>query len=292
MAYTVPPPSLIPSALTTVGGVGTWVNGADPQGINVTQNIGFVASVVPLINAASRYMFNIMSRNSFLAHPVNEVRKGVGTDNLMLREWPVLALSSFSIGPLAIAAQTVDGATGYVLEAWDGYGAGNAQRLWSIGRCLSDGPAGNVINYVAGYAILDEPAAAAAAVWVQAPQGRFARDYRVKTAAGVLMTPVTGTPSAGQYNAPTSPTDPDQVPYIFSAADIAANLQVLISYSYIPADIDYACAKWVGEAVMYRSRIGMQSKSLGGQETVTFKIKEAPDDVVAIMQQFSRNISV
>jgi hypothetical protein len=49
--------------------------------------------------------------------------------------------------------------------------------------------------------------------------------------------------------------------YQFSAADVGAS--VLLSYSYVPSDIEDACVTMVGDRYKAKDRIGYVSKSLG-----------------------------
>jgi hypothetical protein len=73
--------------------------------------------------------------------------------------------------------------------------------------------------------------------------------------------------------------------YTFSAADAGANL--LVSYGYIPADLAIAVMDWVSDRMAYKDRVGTQSKSLGGQETVSYLVKSMPDFVKMSLQQYA-----
>ena len=46
--------------------------------------------------------------------------------------------------------------------------------------------------------------------------------------------------------------------------------------------------EWVGYRFKARDRIGQKSKSLGGQETVSFETGRAPDIVFGLVQPFKR----
>jgi hypothetical protein len=74
--------------------------------------------------------------------------------------------------------------------------------------------------------------------------------------------------------------------YTFSAADAGA--AVVLTYGYIPADLGFCCLDWAAELYSYRSRIGQRSKSLGGQETLSFIVKDVPDFVATALQPFKR----
>ena len=100
------------------------------------------------------------------------------------------------------------------------------------------------------------------------------------------MTAVAASPATGQYIAPTS----SNCFYQFAAGDV--NAAVLISYSYVPADIEDACINIVGERYSYKSRPGLVSKSLGGQETMSYSQKDMPDYITTMLQPYKRVIQV
>lgn len=77
--------------------------------------------------------------------------------------------------------------------------------------------------------------------------------------------------------------------YSFSPDDAGANVQ--LTYGYMPADLAACCIDWVAERYAYRSRIGQHSKSLGGQETMTFIVKDMPDFVAARLQPYRRVVT-
>jgi hypothetical protein len=114
---------------------------------------------------------------------------------------------------------------------------------------------------------------------VQAPYGNWASDVSVVYLNGLPLASVTGTPRAGQYAVV------DGV-YSFAAAD--AGSTVLVSYGYVPADLASCCMDWVADRYAYRSRIGQSTKSLGGQETVSFIVKDIPDFVANALGPYRR----
>ena len=95
------------------------------------------------------------------------------------------------------------------------------------------------------------------------------------------LEPVTGAPNAGQYAVVNGA-------YNFSQGDAGA--QILLSYGYVPADLASCCIDWVAERYAYRSRIGQHSKSLDGQETMAFIVKDIPDFVLTALQPYRRLI--
>jgi hypothetical protein len=144
------------------------------------------------------------------------------------------------------------------------------------------------VTYTAGFVVQKEAQTVPASpgpytVAVNAPNGNWAVDQGVTYANGTALTLVTGTPSTGQYSVSNGT-------YTFAAGDASA--AVLISYSYIPADIEQACIEMVGERYNYKNRIGTVSKSLGGQETVSFSQKDMPDFIKTMLQPYRRVILV
>jgi hypothetical protein len=96
--------------------------------------------------------------------------------------------------------------------------------------------------------------------------------------------PMALTPTQGQYSVtPLISVTPGV--YTFAAVD--AGTDVLTSYGFIPADLAIAVMDWVSDRMAYSQRVGIQSKSLGGQETVSYLVKSMPDFVRISLQQYA-----
>ena len=67
-------------------------------------------------------------------------------------------------------------------------------------------------------------------------------------------------------------------------------LPVVVSYTAgyatTPPDIGQAAVELVGEAFRRRDRIGLASKSLGGQEVIAFSLKDMNDTVRALLAPY------
>ncbi len=202
---------------------------------------------------------------------------------MLLKHWPVTGISQLSTGGVTIARAQAPAASGYVLEPWDGTPSGFQQKLSLRGFLFERGDSNISITYEAGYKVVDElrsiPASASYTLVAESPYGSFACGHSVTYANGAAMTKVQSAPAVGQYTL----TDGT---YTFAAADAAA--QVLLSYSYIPADIEHACVALVAERYRYRSRIGEVSKSLGGQESMSYSQKDMPEFVKTLLQPYRR----
>lgn len=79
--------------------------------------------------------------------------------------------------------------------------------------------------------------------------------------------------------------------YVFTRG--AANVQInyTAGYASIPSEIEQACIELVSMRYRERDRIGHASKSLAG-ETVQFIVKDMPDSVRTILNNYKKVISL
>lgn len=308
------------SDLTTLQGVKMWAFGDGSNSPWPQSGAGLASLDIQLgalITAASRAALSLLQRPNILYRTVNEMRDGTSTPWLLLREWPVSSIQTLFIGNIAVPARpnltassavstSPYGPAGYVLEPWDGNPPGKPQKLSCDGFRYHGGNFNVSISYSAGYAVIGEAATPVAAgtapnpavpyVIPAQPWGRWAADISVSYAGGAALTriPAGGTPTVGQYIAPSYPASlqaPVTFPafYTFNAADVGANL--LISYSATPWDLDQAVAKWVGEWMAYRTRRGEKSKALpSGGGTATFDLSAMPEDVKMMLNFYRKAI--
>jgi hypothetical protein len=264
--------------LTTLAAVKSWL------GITVDTSD---ATLAQTITAVSRFTYNLLNRPSLFSHAVTERRDGVGNSRILLRQFPVLSVQSLSVDNVAIPASPLPGANqanpnGWLLDPWDGTVPGKLQALDLYGYGFGRGRQNIIASYTAGYAVTDEAQTIAAqSVTVDAPSGPWGADIGVKFAdTGTSLVKVAADPATGQYALDAA------VPgkYKFSADDNAK--AVLVSYSFVPADVAQFCLEMIAERWTYRGHIGMVSKSLGGQETVTFSQKEMPAALALMIQPY------
>jgi hypothetical protein len=97
--------------------------------------------------------------------------------------------------------------------------------------------------------------------------------------AGPALTAVSGPPAQGQYSVS------DGV-YAFSAAD--AGQSVLISYGFVPQDLAQAALELAAYRFRAAERIGVRSKSLGGQETIAYDMSPITAPIQAMLQPYKR----
>lgn len=280
-----------PYDLTTVAAVQAWSPSATAANSAITQT---------LISQTSRTILTQLNRGSILPTSYTEQRNGNGKNRMVLSNWPVISFQSLVIAGLLIpqAQPIVNGSPyvpGWILDTQpDPFGPGIMQSIWLRGYTFSAGyqgfPAiGGVqsvtLTYMAGYQVTGEAQTVPATpgpytVAVNAPLGAWGSDSGVTYAlTGLPLLPVASSPAQGQYSVAAGV-------YTFNAADQGA--AVLISYGFIPADLALACTQWVGELIAYEDRIGLRSKSLGGQETMAYDTSAIPPRVESAIQPYRR----
>ena len=237
-----------------------------------------------MITQVSRVVLNYINRSMVLPVTVTESYDGNGKDWIQLRSWPAISVISVIIGTQTVPQAAGQGQPGWSLEPSDDDPPGHMQRLSLTGYMFWKGIGNVLVTYRCGYQITDESATIDASSYTATPAavcGDWASDVGVTFASGAALTKVSASPSAGQYM-----WDADNLRYQFSAAD--AGKQVLLTYGYIPADLAMATIEWIGERYRYKDRIGQTSKSLGGQETVSFTKDQVPVFVAQGLQNFRR----
>ncbi|MET7242494.1 hypothetical protein ABZT49_03940 [Methylobacterium sp. EM32] len=236
-----------------------------------------------LITAVSRTILSAINRPSILPHSYTETRE-VGRHGLLLRAYPVtrvdaVAVAGVSVRPLVPGSGLL---AGYEIDPADEAPPGRPQMLrFGTGTPLGFAGARATVTYTAGYQVTAEAALVPPDGAVTALQlyGAWASDGGVIDADGSALTRVASAPAAGQYAADGAGG------YTFAAAD--AGRPVALTYGYVPADLANAAREWILERQAYAERVGLQSKSLGGQETVSFRIAAVPDFVAPVLQQYT-----
>jgi hypothetical protein len=253
-------------------------------------NTNSYALLTPLITAASRLLYGFMGRSAILPQLWTERYDGNG-GRLYLRQFPVISIAALTINNVAVpasplpAAGSTATASGFLLDPWDGTPPGRLQAVDVFAYAVPRGRQNVIATYVAGYQVSAEPVTVPATPFTIAtstllqPFGLFATDQGVTYANGTALTKVAGSPAIGQYAFANGT-------YTFAAADQGA--AVLISYGFIPQDLAQACIELVAERFKYKDRIGEKSKSLGGQESVSFDLKNIPDSTKLMIQPYRR----
>lgn len=280
--------------LTSLANVRAWVGSQSGQNADD-------ALLSRLIVEASQTILNYIQRADLGKTTITETISGRGERKLQLRNWPVLDVTGLRIEGTTIPESTAASVYGFFLEPVYGSSSGRAQNVgirnfnsnpYPVGgypagygmtaymptnsqleREFPRGVGNIEVDYSFGYCVQSEaatiPAASTYTITPAAPRGSWGGDLGVTLADGTPLTAIaSGTPSAGQYLPPDVSSATPRLVYTFAAAD--AGKAVLLSYNYIPAPVEQACVEMVGERYKYKSRIGLASTSLSGQETASY----------------------
>lgn len=255
--------------LTSVGNVKLW--------LDVPGNTSD-ALLARLVTAASGVVRGYLSRPYLGSTLITERYDGHGRDTITVRHGPVTSVVSIAYdGQLVTTPATGNPPTGgYLIDP----GPETVGRITLTDDTFGRGRLNVQVTYWAGYLVSAEAHNAAASLQVSQT---WLTDAGVTYANGTALTAVTGAPSAGQYAVTAGA-------YSFNAADIGAT--VLISYGYVPSDLEQAVIELVGEAYKRLSRIGVVSQSLGGQEVTTYTQKAFGEPIKLALQRFVREAPV
>lgn len=249
-----------------------------------------------MISAASRFVLGYLGRETLAARDVLEIYDGYGNSFMMLRQWPVIKINSIEFYGTRITEPSTGNprSSGYILMPTDGDPAGltGMKRLQLWGYVFPCARAAVAIDYRAGYLITDEPHVVSAPV-ADPPTPAMVKTCQLLLEDGGVryadtlepLTYVKASPAEGQY------TLVEGV-YVFNDAD--AGKEVLITYSYVPADINEAVFMLVGEQFRYKDRIGLRSKALSGGvgETVSFNRDSMTQYVEQLLQPYRKVVPV
>ena len=266
--------------LTTVANVKAWLGLPSPPTPSD-------ATLTSLVTAASRTIYAILSRTSLAPRNYTETID-IESDRVYLANWPVMRVNSVVLDGLVVPPATParpQAAIGYLLQPADGAPPGRQQALDLFGRRYHRLRQGLVVTYQAGYAMENEtwtaPSAAPYQLTAAAPFGPWATDLGVVYASsGTPLQAVKSAPAAGQYSVSAGV-------YHLSAADAGAALA--ISYGFVPQDLAQAATELAAERFRASERIGLRSKSLGGQETISYDVSGLSASVLALIAPYRRS---
>lgn len=244
------------------------------------------ATLSTLVTAASRSVMAWLGRPALIPQTYTETID-LETQRVYLRFWPVLSIGWVTwrgISIPAAAAANLDATFGYALQPGEAAPPGRPQAIDLAGGYYRPGRQSLVVSYSAGYAVMGEaqtvPAASPYQIAALQTYGPFASDLGVTYAAsGVALAPVSAAPAAGQYAVSGGV-------YTFAAAD--AGKAVALSYGYIPQDIVQATLELAATRFRAAEHIGLNSKSIGGQETIAFDTGAIPAPVLSMLQPYRR----
>lgn len=268
--------------LTTLVRLQLWLPGS-----GAGANPLFSSMIIP---DASRMIVNKLNRARLFLQTFTRIIDGVGNYQILLPDYPVLSITSLQMGsilvnpfPLPPPGQppqfpplTFGGLIGYRFVPWMNDLPGTPAVVEVLGGVFFAGVQNVKAVYQAGYAVHSELQTVPSGpgpntVTVNQPQGIWCLDNGVTYASsGIALVPVPASPATGQYIPPSDPPSTLAAlgQYTFAPGDAGAD--VLITYSFVPTDLEMACIQMCGEMFSYRDRIGQLDKSLGGQETIRY----------------------
>lgn len=259
--------------LTSLTAVKQWLN------ISSTESDSFLTR---LIDAASQFVLEYINWESFQLVEYTYRFRGSGSHKILLQNWPVVEVSQVSSGGQVIPASVFTNGMPtpgyYVSENRQG-----PQSLELTGYGFPRGLPAEII-YEAGFrtSVPFIPTTGNLTI-TPGNGGTWSKGVSV-TINGAEATLVLADPATDQY------TLSEWGQYGFSAEDIDA--PVVITYDYTPFSVSHACTELVGEWVRRKDRIGIVSKSLGGQETVSFSQSDMSSAVKSMLQPFKNVVPV
>ena len=268
-----------PFDLTTLANVKAWL------GLPTTPTLSDT-TLATLVTAASRNIYAALCRPALLPQTYTETFD-LESDRVYLRNWPVLQVASVTLDGLALPPAGVTGydpVLGYLVQLGDTAPPGRPQALDLFGRCYDRRRQRLIVGYQAGYAVESEgciaPLASPFTLSVAAPFGPWVSDLGVVHAgSGALLTAVKAAPGAGQYSVAAGV-------YRFNVGDAGAGLS--ISYGFVPQDLVQAATELAAERFRAADRIGLRTKSLGGQETIAYDLSAMSASVDALISPYKR----
>jgi hypothetical protein len=268
-----------PFDLTNLAAIKAWLGLPPAVGPND-------ATLSALITAASRSIYAALSRPNLLPQSYTETID-LETRRVTLKQWPVVNVTSVTWRGIPVPPDQnadLEASVGYALVPSDGVPPGRPQALNLFGHQYGPGRQSLVVSYRAGYAVQNEarsvPAVSPLQLQAYSPYGVWGSDLGVIYAATAApMTSVAASPGAGQYTVNAGA-------YGFSVAD--AGQSVLISYGYVPQDIAQAALELAAERFRAAERIGLRSKSIGGQETIAYDVSAVSAPIQAMLQPYRR----
>lgn len=234
-----------------------------------------------LIDAASQAVLNYISRDSFRVSSYTENFRGNGRQTRMFYTWPVISVTSLYLGGSLIpAADDVNGNPrgGWLLN--DDWATPHAS-MDLYGYIFERGVSGKV-SYLSGFQATESFDITSGDQSIVPTSGGFWLGTTSVKIDGVEATLVSSDPSAGQYCVN------DEGQHTFAPAD--AGKTAIITYDLCPWDISQAVVEFVAERYKRKGRIGVVSKNLGGQESVTFSKNSLTEDVRQLLQPYVRVI--
>lgn len=245
-----------------------------------------------LITAASRFVRSYLSRN-IVPRQFVEVRDGTGTSMLLLRNRPVVSVSSLIIGSTAVAKSVDPYSYGYLFDD-------STIRL--IGATFPACALNVQVTYVGGYQATAPVSIPNAGTKVAAadlegtsqvdgyPAGSWCSDGGIVLSDGTVMSAAASKDDIAQGQYYLAAESDGSWSYYFNQAD--QGKAGTVTYGYSPSDIEQATVELVGERYKARNRIGEVSQNMGNGQVVAFSQKDMNDLVKTLLNQYKDVVPV
>lgn len=232
-----------------------------------------------IVSSVSQFAASYLQRNLQPAS-YTETRNGGDTASIMLRNRPILSVSSLTIGSTSFQPRTTVGGTGFVFDDSMLYLGGY--------QSFCRGAQNVVIAYRAGFQASDTVTLANPIVpfstWDLTRH--WNSDQGVAYVGGLPLTRVTVAPTvAGTYQ--LSADSGRSAEYVFATADAGAS--VVVTYGYTPEDVVQGLTELAAERYTNRTHIGQSTQSLGGQQTAGFSQRDMGATVKMLLDNY-RNV--
>lgn len=244
-------------------------------------------ALVRLIDSASQFVLNQLNRESFWVRPYTQNFRGNGKTYTLLANWPVVSITSVGIGGLSVPV-SVEGNAGL---PGAGFRLSDDRRTYQSvelygGYGFTMGAPSQII-YTSGFSTTDTPTLPAPVdgklLYTPTKDGQWSHDRGVSH-NGVKLLLVKEDPAVTEYSVDEWGT------YTFNIA--LEGEEVEISYDFTPFDVSFAVTELIGEWYRRKDRIGQLSKTLGGQETVTFSQKDMSDSIKTALQTYKNVVPI
>jgi hypothetical protein len=266
--------------LITLANVTDWLQSKGGGPFPATSNGTLTRVIASVSTFAAQYL-----QGPVAPITVTETYNGNGRGALALRQRPVLAVTSLTVGNGTVSARVGLTGSGYVLD-------GDLLRLPCQGFCW--GVQNVQVVYSAGYQTADittvpTPGSGNPTIDATDLSRPWNTDGGVAYATGSTFLAITTTPTlAGTYQLSTDPQG--NAEYVFAPADAGA--EIVVTYGYTPEDIQQALVELVGERFRGRDRIGEASQSLGGHVTTSFSQKDMNATIKSLLQPYRQVVPV
>lgn len=264
--------------LTTLAAVKDWLE---------IENDSSDEQLIRLIDAASQFVLGWLNRTSFQVQTYTQNFRGNGHTTMLLANWPVVSVTSVGIGGVVVPAASLGTgglpSSGYVVS--DARKTNQSLDLYG-GYGFTRGAPSQIV-YTAGFTHTEQatlPAAVDSLVTYSPASHVWSKDRGV-VIAGVELQPTDSTsPDSGEYHVDLWGK--------YTLNEDTAGLEASISYDYVPADVSFAVTELIGEWYKRKDRIGVLSKTLGGQETITYSQRDMNDSIRSSLQIYKNVVPI